>query len=328
MRICVLVDGHVQDIHPEPFLPGQDVEVHALRAPVLDQLRAQAEGGGFDVFLNLCEGYELSDIRPGGQGYRGIEVVLALEILGVPFTGAGSRGFRPTREEQQAAARAHGLRFVEGREVDTVEQAAEFASGMTYPVMVKHPEDRTGMTLHEASKAETLDQVKVEAARMIANFGAARVEEFVEGTEYNVLVVEEAEDPGRPAAYPPAGLVFVPGQGFRHTDLSWGSDMSFQIKEVTEPQLAASLQDLARRTYLALDLTGYARVDIRADESGQFTVLAIHPNPAIMSPGNEPGPADYLILFDKDGYQGFFDRVFAAAFARRPARRSDAVRSA
>jgi hypothetical protein len=217
MRICVLVDGHVEDIRPEPFLPGHDVKVQAL------------------------------------------------EALDLPFTGADSRCFRPSRKEQQAAAAAYGLRFVQGRLVETVDQAGELVAGLRYPVMVKHPHERETTSLPEASRAESLDQVKVEVARMIANFGAARVEEFVDATEYNILVVEDAGDRGRPVAYPPAEFVPGPGQPFKRTDVTWGADMSFEFREVAEPQVAEA-------------------------------------------------------LFDKDGYPGFFDRIFQAAFARRRAR--------
>jgi hypothetical protein len=36
----------------------------------------------------------------------------------------------------------------------------------------------------------------------------------------------------------------------------------------------------------------------------------------IMLKLEEYGPADYIILYDRDGYKGFFDRIIRAAFAR------------
>ena len=61
----------------------------------------------FDVYLNLCEGYEKDD--DSEWEYQGIDVVRALEELNLPFTGADSSFFDPTREEMQAAAIAMGL---------------------------------------------------------------------------------------------------------------------------------------------------------------------------------------------------------------------------
>lgn len=36
-----------------------------------------------------------------------------------------------------------------------------------------------------------------------------------------------------------------------------------------------------------------------------------------MLPPKEYGPADYMILYDKDGYRGFFDRIIETAFIRQ-----------
>jgi D-alanine-D-alanine ligase len=48
-------------------------------------------------------------------------------------------------------------------------------------------------------------------------------------------------------------------------------------------QLDAAEQDrirkIARRTYRALDLSGYARIDLRLDEEGRVYVLEANPNP-------------------------------------------------
>ena len=42
---------------------------------------------------------------------------------------------------------------------------------------------------------------------------------------------------------------------------------------------AARIQRIARRAYAALDLNGYARIDIRLDEGGSPFVLEANPNP-------------------------------------------------
>jgi hypothetical protein len=42
-----------------------------------------------------------------------------------------------------------------------------------------------------------------------------------------------------------------------------------------------------------------------------------------MFPVEDYGPADWIILFDPEGYRGFFDRIFAAALARHELRRQE-----
>jgi D-alanine-D-alanine ligase len=49
---------------------------------------------------------------------------------------------------------------------------------------------------------------------------------------------------------------------------------------VLDPVMAAHIQRIAKRTCQALDLTGYARVDLRLDmAAGRVCVLEANPNP-------------------------------------------------
>ena len=72
--------------------------------------------------------------------------------------------------------------------------------------------------------------------------------------------------------------------------------------------------------YLASCGTGYGRCDIRVNEQGEIYILEINSNCGILYRPEEYGPADYMILYDKDGYYGFFDRIFRSAIARQKLR--------
>ncbi|HNF93288.1 MAG TPA: hypothetical protein PLQ75_01450, partial [Anaerolineales bacterium] len=140
------------------------------------------------------------------------------------------------------------------------------------------------------------------------------------GKEFNVLVVDNPADMDNPFVYPPAELIFPDGEEFWHTDIKWDYNIPFDFKEVTEPELKAKLQNEGKRMFQAMGISGYGRCDIRMNEKGELFILEINPNPAIMLPPKEYGPADYMILYDKDGYKGFFDRIFEAAFLRQKMR--------
>jgi len=104
MRVCVLSDEVIEDFDPGPFLQNYEWEMVTMKAPVLENLRAIAEQNRFDVYLNICEGYDIDEyeyeyeyysdgeserdcepetdqmFEPGPEGvYEGIEVVRALE---------------------------------------------------------------------------------------------------------------------------------------------------------------------------------------------------------------------------------------------------------
>lgn len=318
MRICVLTDEVPEDFDPSPYMQGFDWEMFTVTDPVIDVLRELDAKKKFDVYLNICEGYE---IQPDSDWqYQGIDVVHALEELNLPFTGANSKFFDPSREEMQAAADAHGVGFAKGYQVTSVEQALALVKNLRYPIMVKHPKSYGSTGMFRESRVDEPEQLAKQVERVCSEFGAARMEEFIVGKEYNVLVVDNPDDLENPIAYPPAELIFPPGEEFWHTDVKWDYNVPFDFAEVTDPALIAKLHDTAIRMYKAINGAAYGRCDIRMNEQGELFVLEINPNPAIMLAPEEYGPADYMILYDKGGYKLFFERIIKHALTRHQAR--------
>ena len=321
MRICVLSDEEITDFNPTPFMQGYDWEMVTMTDPVLEVLRFLDARKEFDIYLNLCEGYENDDSdAEGDQDYQGIDVVRALEELNLPFTGANSKFFDPTREEMQAAADAYGVSFVRGYRVTSVEEGERLVKNLRYPIMVKHPKSYGSTGMFRESRVDTPEQLAPQIERVCSEFGAARMEEFILGKEFNVLVVDNPEDFSNPIAYPPAELVFPPGEEFWHTDVKWNYDVPFDFKRVTDPDLVRRLHDLAIGMYRAMNGNGYGRCDIRMNDKGELFILEINPNGGIMFKPEEYGPADYMILYDPGGYKVFFDRMFRVAIARQQMR--------
>ena len=314
MRVCILTDEVPEDFDPTPYMQGFDWEMVTMTDPVMEILRKLDARHEFDVYLNICEGYEYDD--DADWRYEGIDVVRALEELNLPFTGADSKFFDPTREEMQAAADAHEVGFAKGYRVTSAEEARRLVNNLRYPIMVKHPKSYGSTGMFRESRVDTPEQLVKQVERVCSEFGAARMEEFIVGKEYNVLVVDNPDDPEQPIAYPPAELIFPPGEEFWHTDVKWDYNVPFDFKEVKDPELIAQLHDTAIRMYKAIEGVAYGRCDIRMNEQGELFVLEINPNPAIMLKPEEYGPADYMILYDDGGYQLFFERIIRSALAR------------
>ena len=314
MRICILTDEEIKDFNPAPYMQGFDWEMVTMTDPVIDVLHELDARKEFDVYLNLCEGYENDE--DSDWDYQGIDVVRALEELNLPFTGADSRFFDPTREEMQAAADAHGVGFAKGYRVTSVEEAERLVKNLRYPIMVKHPKSYGSTGMFRESRVDTPEQLAAQVERICSEFGAARMEEFIVGKEYNVLVMDNPDDVNNPIAYPPAELIFPPGEEFWHTDVKWDYNVPFDFKQVTDTDLIARMHDIAIRMYKAMDGVSCGRCDIRMNEMGELFILEINPNPAIMLRPEEYGPADYMILYDPGGYKVFFDRLISVALTR------------
>ena len=313
MRVCLLYDDELYGFDPAPFLKKFDWELVTLHRPVLGRIRELAASGKFDVYFNLCDG-------AADEEYPGLDVVQALEEFNLPFTGADSKFYNPTREEMQAVADAHGLGFAKGHRLLGTDGLEDQVKDLRYPLMVKHPHSYSSIGMTRESRCDTSEQLRVQVVRICAEFGAARVEEFIVGREFNVLVVDNPDDLGRPFVYPPTELIFPPGDEFWHTDIKWDYSVPFEFRRVQDSALAARLQNLGRDMYLAIGGTGYGRCDVRMNVDGELFILEINPNSGILYLPEEYGPADYMILYDADGYDGFFDRIFRAAFVRQKLR--------
>ena len=318
MRVCILSDEKIEDFNPTQFMEGYDWEFVTMTNPIIDTLRALDARHEFDVYINLCEGYEKDDHDE--EGYEGVDVIKALEELNLPFTGADSTFFDPTREQMQAAADAHGVGFAKGYRVSSPVEAKRLVEGLRYPIMVKHPQSYGSTGMIKESRCDSLEEVLAQVERVCKEYGAARMEEFIVGREFNVLVVDNPDDFSKPIAYPPTELVFPPGEEFWHTVVKWDTSLPFNFARVTDPELIPRLQDIGVRMYKAIGAVSYGRCDVRMNERGEMFILEINPNPAIMLRPDEFGPADFMILYDEGGYKVFFDRMFRVAKLRQAMR--------
>ena len=318
MRICILSDEEQKDFDPTPYMQGFDWEFVTVKRPVKEMLQSLAARGEFDIYMNLCEGYELDD--EDENGYEAIEIVNALEELNVPFTGATSNVFDPTREEMQAAADAHGVGFAKGYRVKSAEEAEQLVKNLRFPIMVKHPQSYGSTGMIKESRCDSLEEVMSQVQRVCAEFGAARMEEFIVGKEFNVLVVDNPDDFSQPIAYPPTELIFPPGEEFWHTVVKWDLSLPFNFKQVTDPELITRLHEIGIQMFKAIGAVGYGRCDVRMNEQGELFILEINSNPAIMLKPEEYGPADYMILYDPGGYKVFFERLFRVTLIRHQQR--------
>ncbi len=313
MRVCVLYDDETYGFTPAAFLKKFDWEMVTLRRPVFPKIEALAKENRFDVYFNLCDG-------AADEDYPGVDVIQAMEELNMPYTGSNSHCYDPSREEMQAVADANGIGFARGHHISGEEGVEEAVKDLRYPLMVKHPRSYSSIGMTKASRVETPEQLREQVHKICAEFGGARVEEFIVGREFNVFVVDNPDDLSHPFAYPPTELIFPPGEEFWHSDVKWDYSLAFEFREVEDKALAKRLQDIGRRMFLAMGASGYGRLDVRMNEAGDLFILEINPNGGILYLPEEYGPADYMILYDADGYDGFFDRIFRSAMVRRELR--------
>jgi len=319
VKVCVLDDSYEQsgtvfkqfDFLPDPirYLEGHQCERHFLHKATAIQQVLDLSKRGFDVFLNLCDGAWEED-RPG------VEVIQALERLHLPFTGATSSFFEPTREAMKRICHYSDIGtpahvFASG--ASGIEIAAET---LRFPMLVKHPNGYASVGITKASRVETPEDLRVQAAGTIESFGAALIEEFVDGREFTVLVAENPDDDAEPIVYQPVEFVFPTGESFKHFDLKWKDYQSMSCIRVDDPALVTRLKDMSGRFFTGLGGTGYGRCDIRMNRQGELFMLEINPNCELFYPPGDEGSADFILLNDPAGHRGFVDTIIRTALKR------------
>mgnify|MGYP001248155185 FL=1 len=320
MHICLLTtqnldaDPFPEDdwpCDPRPFMPEATWTVATLTGKVnsVNQVEALIESGKYDLFFNLCDGAADQDIP-------GIEIIQKLEERQVPYAGACSACYEPTRIEMKEACAKIGVatpNYVVAKTAEDVERAAE---ALKFPLFVKHHSSYASVDLSRRSRVLSPEGLRIQTKKIISRHGAALVEEYIDGIECTVLVAENPDDPNRPKTYTPAQYQFPKGESFKHSDLKWVDYEGLSSFPVQDQALADRLRDECARFFVELGAASFGRCDIRVDSSGTPYMLEINPNCGVYYPPKDYGSADICLSLDPEGHEGFTRQLVAAAFGR------------
>ena len=319
MKVCLLTNQDLSldpfppddwPCDPRPFWPEAEWTVGTLKnkrtsVAQVEKLIRQ----GFDLFFNLCDGAE-------GQSTPGIEVVETLERHGVPFTGATSDYYEPTRMAMKEACTRVGVATPACVLASTPLDVERAAEELTFPLFVKHYNSYASVDLSRNSRVLTPSGLRRQARKIMKRHGAALIEEYIAGTECAVLVAENPEDPAHPITYTPVQYKFPKGESFKHAKLKWEDYDGLESFPVEDPLLDARLRKASADFFVAIGGTSFGRCDIRVDEKGTPYILEINPNCGVYYPPTDPGTADICLALDPAGHVGFTRSLVAAAFAR------------
>src|SRR5437867_4203794 len=301
MRILALVHRHLippasveagTDITSEPWRTEYDVistltamghEVQALGVhDDLGEIRRVATEWKPHIAFNLLEGFD--DITIFDQN-----VVSHLELLKLSYTGCNPRGMLLARDKSLSKKLFSYHRIpVPEFEAFRIGRPIRRPKRLNFPLMVKSLTQEASIGISQASVVESDDKLKERVTFIHESIGTAAIgEQYIEGRELYVGIL------GNQAlqSLPVWELFFtnMPPDAKRiATDrVKWS--VKYQKKYGIESGVARDLpegateriQHVCKRAYRALELSGYARIDLRMDDSGKVWVLEANPNPQI-----------------------------------------------
>lgn len=239
-----------------------------------------------------------------GQG-RGLEMpALLLDYLKIPYTGCGAEGLFIS------SSKVMTKKTLEGAQIPTPKwhtlNGLQNGGGVNGRYIIKAVWEHASVGLDEDSVADVENSaqlaVLLEARRK--TLGECVAEEFIDGREFNISLLETADGP---TVLPPAEIKFV-GYGENKPKVvgyraKWVED-SYEYANTPrtfdfppeDAALLSAVSDAAIKTWNAAMLSGYARVDFRVAADGTPYVVDINSNPCI-SPD-----AGFFAAAQKAGY--------------------------
>ena len=294
---------------------GHEVRVLGVH----DDLAGIRPAAGFfepHVVFNLMEAF-------AGVTTFDQNVVSYLELLHLRYTGCNPRGLIFARDKALSKKLLAYHRIpVPDFSVVRYGRKPALPKKMHFPLIVKSLFFEASAGISQASVVEDEDQLARRVQFIHESLGtAAIVEQFVDGRELYVGVLGNE----RLDVLPVWEMSFaqMPDNRWRIATerVKWNTQYQKKNGIMTNAaKLDAAavdhIQRIAKRAYRALDLNGYARIDLRMDEEGRAYVLEANPNP------NLAYGEDFAESAETNGisYERLLERIITLGMRWEPAR--------
>ncbi len=234
------------------------------------------------VAFNLLEEFD-------GVAVYDQNVVSYLELMRQPYTGCNPRGLMLARDKalSKKLLAYHRIRvpsfgvFARGRKIRRPQRLA-------FPLFVKSVTEEGSRGISQASLVTNDEKLRDRVAFIHEQIETdAIAEEYIEGRELYVGVVGNQ----RLSTFPIWEILFskMPEDMPRIATGKVKWDVEYQKRWGIKTEAAKDLSDAVarrviracKRAYRILDITGYARMDLRMREDGAVYILEANPNPQI-----------------------------------------------
>jgi D-alanine-D-alanine ligase len=285
-------------------------EVHTIflnKLTTYKQLKALSRKG-FDVFVNLCEGYLEWEVPS-------IDVIYTLELLNLPHTGPSTLLYDPTKELMKYVAYCIGVNTPAYSTIQSEEEADAVIGRLNFPLFIKPAKAGDSLGIDEHSLVYDKKALQQKVASIIDEYNELLVEEYIDGREFTVLVAAN-EDGKTCTAFKPVEFIFPQGNSFKTYALKTSELHTDANIPVADTELDEKLRLAATKIFTAFNGVGYARLDFRMNADNQLFFLEINFTCSVFYKDGYEGSADYILKYDGIGQQGFLNHIIKEGIAR------------
>ena len=266
-------------------------------------MRRLLHGDRWDMVFNIAEGLY-------GAGRESLVPAL-LDQYGIPYTFSGPATLACSLNKAFAKriVRDAGVETAPFFLVYTPEDIAKVH--LTYPLFAKPVSEGTGKGIDRKSVIRTPEGLREVCERLLADFNQpVLVEEFLPGREFTVGVIGNG------------GKAWVPGameiRYIKKGDHIYSYENKENFEDIVEYEavkgdLLEYCEDVALRSWQALNCLDGGRVDVRFDREGNLNFIEVNP-----LAGLNPVISDLPILCRLNGmdYQSLINAILESAIKR------------
>ncbi len=318
MKVCVLqpdysttgVDYKNYDPPRDLALLIPDAEVTNVFLNKLTTYRQLKELGkqGFDIFVNLCEGYLEWEVPS-------IDVIYTLELLNLPFTGPTTKLYDPPKELMKYLAYCEGVTTPGYVVINEVADTEEAVKHLNFPLFVKPAKAGDSLGIDDGSLVYTKEELDEKVNAIFGEYGPLLVEEYIAGREFTVLVAAN-EDGKTCTVFQPVEYLFPEGREFKTYALKTSELHPDCNVPCNDAALDKELRAATERIFNGFNGVGYARLDFRVNEKRQVFFLEINFTCSVFYKDGYEGSADFVLKYDGIGQSGFLRHMIAEGIAR------------
>jgi D-alanine-D-alanine ligase len=255
---------------------GYSAVVLSLRESLMMLLRRIKELK-VDVLINLCEGFL-------GRPQLEANVAALFEAFGIPFTGNPSKALAICQDKFKAKAilNSFGLPTAKGRLVTSVDQKVD----VPFPAIVKPNSEDASMGIYQDSVVHDQTALVERVTNIIEVYKQpALVEEFIQGREFNIAVLETEKLQALPVSEIDFSAMPESAPHICTYEAKWFEDHVLYAATPAvcpapiDDTLRDKLQRYALAAFQAMGCRDYARVDFRMGQDGRICILEVNPNP-------------------------------------------------